>query len=230
MSDSSRGEHDPLLGGEHSEPLGGEQIATYREIAAHWRLKGWEDGDGVDAARVKAKRAGWRQLSRNHPADPVRVAIPQAVWDAATLIGGRAAPLDGDDRRDNAIPPSKRNAIPESGIASVLASLDEHRDQARAARESIAQAQAELAAARKEATEARERAARLEGELDGVKLATEHLHDQLTQATRQRDEALSLSLERKAAADAEQRAREAAEATLERLQSRGVWARLRNRP
>jgi hypothetical protein len=63
-----------------------------------------------------------------------------------------------------------------------------------------------------------------------VKLATEHLHDQLTQATRQRDEALSLSLERKAAADAEQRAREAAEAALERLQSRGVWARLRNRP
>ena len=84
-----------------------------------------------------------------------------------------------------------------------------------------AQAQAELAAARKEAAEARERVARLEGELDGLKLGTEHMQDQLTQATRQWDEALSLSLERKAAADAERPAREEAEAALVRLRGRG---------
>jgi len=62
-----------------------------------------------------------------------------------------------------------------------------------------------------------------------VKLGTEHLHDQLTQATRQRDEAQSLSLERKAAADVERRAREEAETALERLRRRGLLARLRNR-
>ena len=217
-------------GGEHSEALGGEQIATYREIAARWRLKGWEAGDGVDAARVKAKRAGWRQLSRNHPADPVRVAIPRAAWDAATPIGERAAPPNGDARRDIAIPPSEPKAILESGIASILASLDEHREQARAARESSAEMQAELAAARQEAAEARERVVRLEEELDGLKLGTEHLQDQLAQATRQRDEALALSLERRAAADAERRDREAAEGALERLRGRGLLARLRNRP
>src|SRR4051794_32563557 len=100
MSESTGGERDPPLGGEHSAALGGEQIATYREIAARWRLKGWEAGDGVDAARVKAKRAGWRQLPRNHPADPVRVAIPRAAWDAATPIGGGAAPSNGDARGD----------------------------------------------------------------------------------------------------------------------------------
>jgi len=92
MGESTREERDALLGGEHSASLGGEQIATYREIAAHWRLKGWEGGGGIDAARVKAKRAGWRQLPRNHPADPVRVAIPRSAWDAAPSLGGDLPP------------------------------------------------------------------------------------------------------------------------------------------
>jgi hypothetical protein len=50
-------------------------VATYREIAAHFGLK------GVVQARVKAKRAGWKAEPQNHPADPLRIRVPQAVWN-----------------------------------------------------------------------------------------------------------------------------------------------------
>jgi len=163
-------------------------------------------GMKVESARRRAQREGWpRQLGND---GRTRVGIP---GDIAAGSGASGATDTGDDHPH----PGEMEALREA-----LARERERADRAEALAAAAEQGQAE----------ARERAARLEGELDGVKLATEHLHDQLAQATRQRDEALSLSLERKAAADAEQRAREAAEAALERLQSRGVWARLRNRP
>ena len=59
-------------------------IATYREIAAHFRLK------GPVQARVKAKRAGWPSEPQNHPADPLRIRVPRDVWNAGS--------------RDNAVP------------------------------------------------------------------------------------------------------------------------------
>jgi regulator of replication initiation timing len=78
--------------------------------------------------------------------------------------------------------------------------------------------------------ETRERAARLEGELDGLKLGTEHLHDRLSQAERAKEEVQRQALEGRAAAEAEKRKREEAEAALARLQGRGLWRRIRNRP
>ena len=52
-------------------------LATYREIAAHFRLS------GPNAARTKAKRAGWIAEPTNHPADPLRIGVPRDVWSQA---------------------------------------------------------------------------------------------------------------------------------------------------
>src|SRR4051812_5474592 len=60
-------------------------IATYREIAEHFGLNGPEKG------RQKAKRSGWPAEPQNHPADPVRVRVPQAAWDEAPRSRERAA-------------------------------------------------------------------------------------------------------------------------------------------
>jgi hypothetical protein len=52
-------------------------LATYREIAAHFRL------GGPNAARTKVKRAGWIAEPTNHPADPLRIRVPRDVWSQA---------------------------------------------------------------------------------------------------------------------------------------------------
>jgi hypothetical protein len=49
-------------------------LATYREIAVRFGL------GGPNAARTKVKRAGWRAEPSNHPADPLRVRVPQDAW------------------------------------------------------------------------------------------------------------------------------------------------------
>ena len=56
---------------------GGFVLATYREIAKHFHLS------GPNAARTKAKRAGWKSEPTNHPADPLRIRIPQDAWSQA---------------------------------------------------------------------------------------------------------------------------------------------------
>jgi hypothetical protein len=52
-------------------------VATYREVAAHFGLRGPTQG------RTKAQRAGWPSEPRNHPAEPVRVRVPRAAWEGA---------------------------------------------------------------------------------------------------------------------------------------------------
>jgi hypothetical protein len=59
----------------------GHIIATYREIAAHFGLK------GVVQARVKVKRAGWPAEPQNHPADPLHIRVPRDVWNAGSRKG-----------------------------------------------------------------------------------------------------------------------------------------------
>lgn len=54
------------------------QVATYREIQAQFGLR------DTDHARITAKRKGWAQVARNHPADPARVQVPLEDWSAAT--------------------------------------------------------------------------------------------------------------------------------------------------
>jgi Sec-independent protein translocase protein TatA len=60
-------------------------IATYREIAAHFGLK------GTVQARVKAKRAGWDAEPQNHPADPLRIRVPRDAWNRG--VHGRVSRL-----------------------------------------------------------------------------------------------------------------------------------------
>jgi hypothetical protein len=88
--------------------------------------------------------------------------------------------------------------------------------QAAAERARADQAEQERAAAREEQRQA-------QGEVDGLKLGLEHMHEVLAQARREAAET---------GAKAEQAARAAKDANerLARLHSRGVWARLRNRP
>src|SRR4051812_21548754 len=52
-------------------------LATYREIAAHFRL------GGPNAGRTKAKRAGWAAEPTNHPADPLHITVPRDAWSQA---------------------------------------------------------------------------------------------------------------------------------------------------
>jgi DNA repair exonuclease SbcCD ATPase subunit len=64
-----------------------EIIATYREIADHFGLK------GPDQGRTKAKRAGWQAEPQNHPADPLRIRVPREAWEAATQARERGLSL-----------------------------------------------------------------------------------------------------------------------------------------
>ena len=54
-------------------------VATYREIAAHFALK------GVAQARVKVKRAKWPAEPQNHPADPLRIRVPRDAWNRGIM-------------------------------------------------------------------------------------------------------------------------------------------------
>jgi len=157
-------------GGERGGALGDEHIATYRQIAVHWGLA------GVDVARVKAKRAGWRQLPRNHPADPVRVAIPRAAWDIPVINGGGASAFHWEE---DVTPPSKSGARPPSGkfssrdkkVARALATLHELREQVRVAQERAARAEAAAAAERDRAQEATTEAAAARAEAETLRAA-----------------------------------------------------------
>ena len=72
-------------------------VATYREIASHFGLK------GPDQGRTKAKRAGWPTEPQNHPADPVRVRVPAEVWEGALAARERGASERGGARAGRAL-------------------------------------------------------------------------------------------------------------------------------
>ena len=72
-------------------------VATYREIAAHFGLK------GPVQARVKAKRAGWKAEPQNHPADPLRIRVPREAWNAGFHGNVISLPRPSRDPRN---PPS----------------------------------------------------------------------------------------------------------------------------
>ena len=55
-------------------------VATYREIADHYGLK------GPDQGRVKAKRAGWPAEPQNHPADPIRAGRPNRAKTYGSVL------------------------------------------------------------------------------------------------------------------------------------------------
>jgi hypothetical protein len=218
---------------ESREGDAGHVIATYREVASHFGLK------GPDQGRTKVKRAGWPTEPQNHPADPIRVRVPREAWDGASQArqqNGTVLRRETVSRAERS-PPAQQAIEPPSLPPELPALINQLEGAHATLRERLERADAEAKAAHDlaeqlalELAAARELVARREGELDGLKLGTEHLHDRLSQAERAKEEAQRQALEGKAAVEAEKRAREEAEAALARLQGRGLWRRIRNRP
>lgn len=172
---------------------------TYGELAAR-----------LGIARASAER---RALRRKWPRRPgndgkARVGVPLSVL------------LEGKDGRQDNTPDDSPGVSPVNGGEELLA---------RRLLDRVEALEAALEAKARETAEAREMLARREGELEGLRLATEHLHDEHARAVRDRDQAQRQALEAQAAAEAVRKARETAEAALTQLQSRGFLDRLLNR-
>jgi len=150
---------------------GGAVVATYREIAGHFGLANAEKG------RQKAKRSGWPAEPQNHPADPVRVRVPQEAWEGAPLSRERAArarmrgaPL-GVSEGEGAQPPSWADEPPslikalEGEATALREALARERERADRAEERTAaeRARAETAEREREAARVAEAAAAGEG-------------------------------------------------------------------
>jgi hypothetical protein len=150
---------------------GGAVVATYREIAEHFGLSNAEKG------RQKAKRSAWPAEPQNHPADPVRVRVPQEAWEGAPLSRERAArarmrgaPL-GVSEGEGAQPPSWPDEPPSlikalEGEAAILReALARERERADRAEERAGaeRARADTAEREREAARIAEAAAAGEG-------------------------------------------------------------------
>lgn len=86
MIDETPGSAADESQGPELDPDGAFVLATYREIAARFRL------GGPGAARTKARRAKWAVTPRpDHPADPLRIQVPREAWDRAAEICHRAS-------------------------------------------------------------------------------------------------------------------------------------------
>lgn len=98
----------------------GHVISTYREIAVRFGL------GSVNAARTKAKRAGWGEEPTNYPAETKRIRVPREAWDQA----GRDDPItlpESVPSRPQREGPSR--ALDAGAIAAVRAALDLLREQ-----------------------------------------------------------------------------------------------------
>src|SRR5690349_4096950 len=85
-----------------------EIVATYREIADHFGLK------GPDQGRTKAKRAAWPAEPQNHPADPLRIRVPREAWEGAAQARERGLSLRSErgTARKVPSPPQRREPHP----------------------------------------------------------------------------------------------------------------------
>lgn len=150
----------------------GHVVATYREIAVRFGL------GGVNAARTKAKRAGWTEEPTNHPAETKRIRVPRGAWDQA----GRAPPITSPESAPSRPGREGLSRTTETGaIAAVHVALDLLRGQlererargdaavarAERSRDAVLIAEEEAAVAERRAAEA-ERAA-----LDAWRIAAE---------------------------------------------------------
>ncbi len=146
--------------GERSEPVLEEHraVATYRHIQERWGL------GSADAARVKARRAGWEVLPKNHPGATTWLVIPRAVWDAATPTGSRSQGAVGDGSGD--VPGehdagSMDDVRGSKALAAVIDALREQGERANRAEDRARVAEAAAAEARADAARAEGRAAEL---------------------------------------------------------------------
>ena len=162
------------------EAVTGFVIATYREIAARFGL------GSTDAARTRARRAGWEREPANHPLDPARVRVPLIAWEQAPSERPRSSsadqPLSPSRRRgsrvDDPLPinhqesgPIKQGSDPIKVLADAAAilreQLEEERQRSAAVRALADQRASEVASLRERVDRAetdRERADRAEAQ------------------------------------------------------------------
>jgi hypothetical protein len=179
-------------------------------------------GMSAEAVRQRARRLGWRTQPGNEGRTLVLLPDGTAVRPRVRLIvqtPEQAVQTAGQPPVQPAVQTGDAN-----GLAEVLrGQLERERERADKAEGQAAAERVRAERAETEAAEQRSRADLATGEVDGMKLGLEHMQEVLAQARREAAET---------GARAEQAARAARDANerLARLHSRGVWARLRNRP
>jgi hypothetical protein len=177
-------------------------------------------GMSAEAVRQRARRLGWRTQPGNE--GRTLVLLPDG-----TAVRPRTRPaVQTPEQPGQMVAQPAGQTGNANGLAELLREqLERERERADKAEEQAAaeRARAERAEAEAEAAEQRSRADLATGEVDGLKLGLEHMQEVLAQARREAAEI---------GAKGEQAARAAKDANerLARLHSRGVWARLRNRP
>lgn len=190
---------------------------TYREIADAF-------GISLRAAEARARRrvrqGHWQSLRTNDGV--ARLTVPLAELEAprTPAKGITHPPTQGDTRGDTH--PQQNNAL----LAEIQAA---HERLTAELRQQVEAAEARALAAEGQLRETRELLSRREGELDGIKLATEHTHELLAQARREAAEAQSRATEASRRAEDVDRAKRDAEEALGRLRGRGLMARVLNR-
>lgn len=136
----------------------GHIVATYREIAVRFGL------GSVNAARTKAKRAGWPEEPTNYPAETKRIRVPREMWDQG---GGRDDPITSPERVPSRPHREAASQTPDTGaIAAVRIALDLlrgqlERERARgdAAAEQVQQMRDAVLIAEEDAADARQQVA-----------------------------------------------------------------------
>lgn len=88
----------------------GHVISTYREIAVRFGL------GSVNAARTKAKRAGWGEESTNYPAETKRIRVPREAWDQA----GRDDPITTPESVPSRPVREGASRAPDTGATAAL--------------------------------------------------------------------------------------------------------------
>ena len=91
-------------------------LATYREIAEHFKLS------GPDAGRTKAKQRHWEIEPGNHPLETKRVRIPRSEWDHAGHKTRRRLagdPFEGTQRG------TIERGLKEAELTHILSILDD---------------------------------------------------------------------------------------------------------
>jgi hypothetical protein len=191
---------------ERPEPVLEEHraIVTYRHIQDRWGL------GGPDAARVKARRAGWGVLPKNHPGDTTRLVIPRSVWGAATPAAARSPGASGsgsgidpgEHRAGSAGDPRGSNAL----AAAVDALREQYEHEQERAEARAGQAEAERDAARAETAAERARAAQAEREREESRIRAAAAEGEAValreQIKAERDRAVTWLRETEAARDA----------------------------
>jgi hypothetical protein len=154
-------------------------IATYREIAEHFGLNGPEKG------RQKAKRAGWPAEPQNHPADPVRVRVPQDEWDEAPRSRQRSARFRAlAEERGGAFIEEGKTPPQTDGPPSLIKLLEEAVAALREERERLIR---DRDTERMERTAAQAEASALRAERDAAQAEAATREDEVERLTLERD-------------------------------------------